>query len=74
MRASSKTKDWVAEEEIAGFRHRREPIKGGVKSDASVTNCGQEMLLAAPGESEAGKVAVWKGESCCGHPDTVRQV
>lgn len=33
----------------------------------------QEMLLGAPGGSEAGKVAVWKDKSCCGHPDTNSQ-
>lgn len=70
MRGSSKTKVWVATEEIAGFKHRKEPIKGVVRSVARVTNSRQEVLLAAPGESKEGKIAVWRGKSCYGHPDT----
>lgn len=40
--------------------------------EGRVTNSGWEELLAAPGKSETGKVAIWKSESCCGHPETVK--
>lgn len=33
---------------------------------------GGRGLLEAHGKSETGKVAVWKSESCCGHPGTVK--
>ena len=74
---ASKTKDWVTEDEIADFRHRGESIKGGVKTNARVTKSRWKVLLAALGENKAGRVAVWKGKSCCDHPgatQTVRQL
>lgn len=67
--ASLKTKGGMAEKEIARFRHRRKPIKAEVRSDAKVTNSRQKVPLAPFGESELGKVAVWKGGSCCCHPN-----
>lgn len=58
--------------EIAGFRHRRESIKRGVRNDARVTSSRQKALLAAPGKSEALKAAGWKGKTYS-HPDTKSQ-
>lgn len=41
--------------------------------DGRGTRSGWQRLLAPQGESEsAGKAAVWKSESCHGHPDTVK--
>lgn len=58
----------MTENEITDFRHREESVKGGVKTNARITNSRWKELLAATGESEAERVAVWKGKSCCDHP------